>query len=160
MHYATTRYTKRAAYDFDIDIHIYVPKTSTTDQQAHMRMHIVVSCRPATWCGSAEDPSMCAEQQDSSNFREPTEVKSPRNQWETREGMMSEEEVAELSAEKGQAEIGLSRAGQAGEPGPNAEAPSRPGGRRGEPDVNPKGKPIGTKTSSEDWTKYDWASDE
>jgi hypothetical protein len=58
------------------------------------------------------------------NLREPYENdKEPEpNMWETREGMMSEEDVRRLSEEKGKGEIGNVRADQTVEPGPNEGA--------------------------------------
>jgi hypothetical protein len=86
-----------------------------------------------------------------------------RPDWETREGMMSEEEVERLSAERGYPEIGEVRADQSGEPGPQ---PYGDAARRADQEAGPSGafkrklteehsdKPE--KPASE-WKKYDWA---
>ncbi|HEY9791698.1 MAG TPA: hypothetical protein V6D22_14940 [Candidatus Obscuribacterales bacterium] len=86
-----------------------------------------------------------------------------RPDWNTRQGMMSEEEVKELSAERGKPEIGAVRADQSGRPGPQpegdpsrrADAESGPSGKlKRKKAENDKNKPP---TPPSDWTKYDWA---
>jgi hypothetical protein len=86
-----------------------------------------------------------------------------RPDWDTREGMMSEEEVERLSAERGHPEIGKVRADQSGEPGPQ---PYGDAARRADQEAGPTGefrRKLTEEKSDEpqkpasQWKKYDWA---
>jgi hypothetical protein len=69
---------------------------------------------------------------DLQRYKELSDTPREIDEWETREGLMSEEDVRRLSHEKGKGLQGVSRSKQAGEVGPNAERPGLEGGRAGE----------------------------
>jgi hypothetical protein len=75
---------------------------------------------------------MSTSSDDLHRYKEPSETPREIDEWETREGLMSEEDVRQLSHKKGKGLQGASRAKQAGQVGPNAERPGLEGGRAGE----------------------------
>ena len=83
--------------------------------------------------------------------------------WNTRENMMSEEEIERLAAEHGQPKIGKERADQAGHTGPQ---PYGDPSVRLDAEGGPQGKLLRKKDAenehqeqppAKDWTKYDWS---
>lgn len=101
----------------------------------------------------------------SSNERanEPFETQPEESVWDTREGMMSEEEVRQLSEERGKGEEGAVRADQSGEGGPQdggdpAQRADLEGGVSGRLHrKNAKEYEGRPQQNAADWEKYDWA---
>lgn len=83
--------------------------------------------------------------------------------WDTREGMMSEEEVGRLAEERGMGEEGRDRADQSGQTGPQdgadpSQRPAYEGGGRGDllrKKAQEREETNQTTKDSGDWTKYD-----
>lgn len=95
--------------------------------------------------------------------RELFEVPPEESIWDTRRDMMSEEEVRELSEEKGKGAEGAVRADQSGQPGyqPGGDPGQRAdmeGGVSGRLErKNAKEYEDVEQTDAKDWQKYDWA---
>ena len=108
---------------------------------------------------------MSGDKDNPKQFREPSETATNKpSDWDTRSGIMSEEEIRRLSAQKGKGELGASRADQSSKPGPNADEPSLEGGRAGERRIGSQedearrnSRQEEPPVPSDEWTKYDWS---
>lgn len=97
------------------------------------------------------------------NAKEPYETTPDPSIWDTREGMMSEQEVRQRSEERGKGQEGKVRADQSGEGGPQdggdpAQRADDEGGVAGRLKRKNAEEYEGTEQqNAKDWQKYDWA---